>query len=98
MDGKKDSVKYWDFPEYYKGSIKENDAVKQVSNVLHSAVQAELMSDVPLGAFLSGGVDSPLVCYHACYNNFNDFETFSISLPTTVARRSWAIKNDAREP
>ena len=89
MDGKKDSVKYWDFPEYYKGSIKENDAVKQVSNGLHSAVQAELMSDVPLGAFLSGGVDSPLVCYHACYNNFNDFETFSMGSDSLVHDESY---------
>ena len=89
MDGKKDSVKYWDFPEYYKVSIKEYDAVKQVYNGLHSAVQAELMSDVPLGAFLSGGVDSPLVCYHACYNNFNDFETFSMGSDSLVHDESY---------
>ena len=32
---------------------------------LENAVKSELVSDVPVGAFLSGGVDSSLICYFA---------------------------------
>jgi asparagine synthase (glutamine-hydrolysing) len=52
---------YWELPanEPFRGS--EADAVAQLREVLTDAVRSHLMSDVPLGAFLSGGVDSSLV-------------------------------------
>ena len=43
----------------FKGS--KDQAVEKLNNVLVDAVQKQMMADVPLGAFLSGGVDSSLV-------------------------------------
>jgi len=43
----------------FKGS--KEQAVEQLNNVLLNAVQKQMMADVPLGAFLSGGVDSSLI-------------------------------------
>ena len=95
MDGKKDSDIYWCFPEYSQINFKENDAINKTDYELSSAVQSELMSDVPLGAFLSGGVDSPLVCYHASSNNSNDFETFSMGSDSPVHDESFLSRQYA---
>lgn len=41
------------------------DAAEHVDEAVARAVSAQLVSDVPLGCFLSGGIDSPLVATHA---------------------------------
>jgi asparagine synthase (glutamine-hydrolysing) len=60
-DGRLTVEKYWEIPadETFTGS--EADAVDQLRAVLTDAVRSHLISDVPLGAFLSGGIDSSLV-------------------------------------
>ncbi|HEY2730469.1 MAG TPA: asparagine synthase (glutamine-hydrolyzing) [Polyangia bacterium] len=41
--------------------ISEDEAVRRVRETVEEAVRSRLMSDVPLGAFLSGGIDSSIV-------------------------------------
>jgi asparagine synthase (glutamine-hydrolysing) len=43
----------------FRGSVTE--AINETENVLKGAVQSQLLADVPLGAFLSGGIDSSLI-------------------------------------
>src|SRR3954470_20747568 len=69
---------YWEPPaaETFRGS--EEDAVQQLREVLRDAVRSHLMSDVPLGAFLSGGVDSSLVVGLMSELSSSRVKTFSI--------------------
>lgn len=52
---------YWDVPFKPVGPISEADAAAELIDRLREAVKIRLVSDVPLGAFLSGGVDSSAV-------------------------------------
>jgi asparagine synthase (glutamine-hydrolysing) len=52
---------YWDVPFRPLGMISEADAAAELIERLREAVRIRLISEVPLGAFLSGGVDSSAV-------------------------------------
>ena len=55
-----------------------NDAKEHLDTLLDAAVRDRLMSDVPLGVFLSGGLDSSSVAYYAQKNSAQKIKTFSI--------------------
>ena len=59
-------------------SISFNEAKKVTRDLIFDSVKSRSVSDVPLGTFLSGGVDSSIVSY--CLNRFTDkkIDTFSI--------------------
>src|SRR5262249_47950334 len=55
---------YWKPPTAPSSvSMSFNDAVEEVERLLLSSVEVRLHADVPVGALLSGGVDSSLVCW-----------------------------------
>ena len=78
FNGNKHSEKYWSFPEFIADGISLPDILVQIEDELENSVHSELMADVPLGAFLSGGIDSPLVCRYAAQKYKEGFNTFSI--------------------
>jgi asparagine synthase (glutamine-hydrolysing) len=49
--------RYWS-PEYEQGVIEPPDAVEQLDEILNTAVRLRMRADVPVGAYLSGGLDS----------------------------------------
>ena len=65
-DGEIQISRYWDVTEKYLEGIREpvadyGEAKDLLKKTIRSAVQRRLISDVPLGAFLSGGYDSSLI-------------------------------------
>jgi asparagine synthase (glutamine-hydrolysing) len=54
------------------------DAIEALDVVLGRAVKGQMMSDVPLGAFLSGGVDSSAIVAQMCKVSTSPVRTFSI--------------------
>jgi len=78
QDGRVDVRQYWQLPaeESFAGS--EGDAVRELRATLADAVKSHLLSDVPLGAFLSGGIDSSLVVGLMAEASGRKVRTFSI--------------------
>ena len=54
-------VEYWDVPFKASGAVSEQEACEELISRLRESVQLRMIADVPLGAFLSGGVDSSAV-------------------------------------
>ena len=71
---------YWNLQEnIHPGGVKSpEEAKRQLALLLDKAVQERLISDVPLGAFLSGGTDSSLVSAVASRHTSTALKTFSI--------------------
>jgi asparagine synthase (glutamine-hydrolysing) len=53
--------RYWSIPDGTRTGVDPREAVEEVSAALERAVEAAMVADVPLGAYLSGGVDSSLI-------------------------------------
>jgi len=53
--------KYWDINLSENRSLKEKDCKREVKRLLNKAVELRMISDVPVGAYLSGGIDSSVI-------------------------------------
>jgi asparagine synthase (glutamine-hydrolysing) len=69
--------RYWDAPEY-EFAKDEVTALAEVEEILSDSVRRRLISDVPLGVFLSGGVDSSLVAAFMRKVHNGEIKTFSV--------------------
>jgi asparagine synthase (glutamine-hydrolysing) len=68
---------YYAMPDEITGKLSYEEAKEKLVTLLESAVQRRLISDVPLGAFLSGGIDSSVITGLASRHK-KDLHTFSI--------------------
>ena len=82
-NGVTETEKYWDITERYHSMMADpvsgyEEAKAGLKEVLKAAVRMRLISDVPLGTFLSGGYDSSLITALACEVSDEPVKTFSI--------------------
>jgi asparagine synthase (glutamine-hydrolysing) len=73
---------YWTLPEPMNGKqVDEEELVSELDRLLLDSVRLRLISDVPVGIMLSGGVDSSLVTAMAARISSTPVRTFNISFP-----------------
>lgn len=73
--------KYWDVINFYnkpKLDMSENEAIEKVEELLKSSFEYRMVSDVPVGIFLSGGYDSSLVTAILQNQRSEKLNTFTI--------------------
>lgn len=80
-EGKIRTRQYWSPPEVNESrKISFNEAVEETERIFLEAVKLRLYADVPVGALLSGGVDSSLVCW-AVAKLGGDVTAFTVGTP-----------------
>jgi asparagine synthase (glutamine-hydrolysing) len=93
LDGSDVSVKT---RQFWRGCIAPNldisvsEAVNRAEELIKGAVRRQLESDVPLGALLSGGIDSSLVSAAAQQALKGNLRTFNVRFPDHTYDETWA--------
>jgi len=87
--------RYWDltaFPVEPPMPNNDEEQLAQLDELLRESVRLRLMSDVPVGAFLSGGLDSGLVVSYMAELSTSPVQTFSIGRGDALCELPWARK------
>jgi asparagine synthase (glutamine-hydrolysing) len=73
-------TQYWDLRYTPKVNGSERDITQRLRQLLLDTVACHMLSDVPLGAFLSGGLDSTLITAMMCTLSDAPVKTFSVGV------------------
>jgi asparagine synthase (glutamine-hydrolysing) len=82
--------RYWELPLEEPMEISEPEALAATSAILEEALRLHLVADVPLGAFLSGGLDSSCVVALMSKLGVADIKTFSIGYDSPESELPYA--------
>jgi len=78
-DGRVDLERYWSLDYRAKiAGISEDEACERIRSAVRAATRRRMVADVPLGAFLSGGIDSSTVVAAMAEASSSPVKTFSI--------------------
>lgn len=78
-DGSVQEQRYWKLPHTQNEHWKLADAESTLDDLLTKSVREHLLADVPVGIWLSGGIDSSTVLHYASRESSHRVKTFSIT-------------------
>jgi len=87
---------YWKNEVLRKRIQKENELIEELDIILRESVKSQLISDVPLGAFLSGGLDSSLIVTYMKECSTGDIKTFSVGFDEPTYNEAYYAKYIAK--
>jgi asparagine synthase (glutamine-hydrolysing) len=80
QEGKITVSKYWSLSFHEKLNLSESELIDTLEDKLSQTIRSHLVSDVPVGAFLSGGLDTSMIVAMMARNSENSFKTFAIGV------------------
>lgn len=96
-DGKIRTGTFWELPYGQIRDISMEEAKEQLDGLLSKSIQEHMLSDVPLGVWLSGGIDSTTILHYAANATSSRLKTFSISFNGRSFDESSYIQEAVRE-
>ncbi|MDD2921801.1 MAG: asparagine synthase (glutamine-hydrolyzing) [Anaerolineales bacterium] len=78
-DGRQRQGVYWQWTPKPDNRVSEEEWLNRLEETLSDSLRCHLLSDVPLGAFLSGGIDSSLVVAMLARHHVKDLDTFNVT-------------------
>jgi asparagine synthase (glutamine-hydrolysing) len=96
-DGKVSAASYWELPYGKTSSISLSEATEQLDGLMAESIREHMISDVPLGIWLSGGLDSTSVLHYAVKASSSRLKSFSISFRGRSFDESGHIRKIVKE-
>jgi asparagine synthase (glutamine-hydrolysing) len=78
LTGELELEKYWSIGDAVREATALGDARPRLRELLADSVRRQMISDVPLGVFLSGGIDSPILAGLAAQASSRPVKTFTV--------------------
>ncbi len=78
-DSRLELQRYWEIPSPAARAPEREETLERVDRALRESVRRQLVADVPLGAFLSGGIDSSLMVRYMAEAGAQPLETFTLA-------------------
>ena len=92
-NGKIVNEKWWDLKSEIQNHQKIQNPVDWFTNTFDESVKHRMVSDVPVGILLSGGLDSSSIAASLKHQNFNKINTFNVGFKEKVHNESDLAKN-----
>jgi asparagine synthase (glutamine-hydrolysing) len=87
--GEIERSRYWQ-PRYSRDSLDPGEAIEQIKTLLDRAVERQMIADVPVGAFLSGGLDSSTIVALMARHTDRPIQTFSVGFGDLINELPYA--------